>query len=639
LLPLALVPVIGVAYVQVPAKSATSVVLYDGFLACCVVAVAAVAARRPHGQRHPWWLVSMALASFVAGDLGWYAIAWVTGAGPAAASAADIGYLAYYPMLTLGLGAMLRRRSPGRDLVGLMDAAVLATGVGLIVVVFLVLPNATGSDQSLIGRVVAVGYPLMDLALLAVAVRLVTARGNRPSSFLLLIAGVLTMFAADLGYGVLVLNDAYIAGGWLDLSWPASHALVTAAALHPSASSLLIALPHDATPSLTRTRLLALAAATLLAPLIAAIAPSTTQRWLALQAAAVLFLLVLGRLAGLTRTLSRTEARFRSLVEHGADPILVLDPTGTITFASPAWRRLLGEDHPAHGCTGGDTHHADAQHADTHQADALSGDSLTERLHPDCHDALDPALRALAAEPIGATRPLTGRLRHTDGTWRHVEATATNRIEDPAVRGLVLNVRDVTERAFLEEQLREAALHDPLTRLPNRALFTHRVEQALTALDPGVSGVAVLFVDMDDFKQINDTLGHAAGDQLLTTVADRLRACVRPTDTIARLGGDEFAVLLPELTAPDQAHTVAARIDAAFTVPAILDGRPIVSTASIGLAFATADHCSDDLLRNADLAMYAAKHAGKAHCATYHPDLLADTATRHTTLQGPHRRP
>jgi diguanylate cyclase (GGDEF)-like protein/PAS domain S-box-containing protein len=459
----------------------------------------------------------------------------------------------------------------------------------------------------------------MDLALLAVAVRLVTARGNRPMSFLLLIAGVMTMFGADVAYGILVLADGYTAGGWLDVCWPTSHALVTAAGLHPSAPSLMIPLLDRSTPLLTRGRLIGLAASSLLAPLIAAVAPTSAQRGVALLAAAVLFVLVIGRLAGLTGALSRTEARFRSLVEHGADPIMVVEPSGVIRFASPAWARLLGDDHTGDDASTNDT--------------AASGTTLADRLHPDSRPALGPALRALATDSIGSTRPLTGRLRHADGTWRHVEATATNRLDDPAVRGLVLNVRDVTDRAQLEAQLREASLHDPLTRLPNRALLTDRVAQALTTLDRAAHDVAVLFIDLDDFKVINDTLGHAAGDQLLTTIADRLLGCVRPGDTVARLGGDEFAVLLPDLVTRAQADVVADRMRAALADEVSLEGRRVTSAASIGIAFAAPGQSTDAVLRNADLAMYAAKRAGKGHCMIYSPEVLSQAATRLKTAR------
>jgi GGDEF domain-containing protein len=135
------------------------------------------------------------------------------------------------------------------------------------------------------------------------------------------------------------------------------------------------------------------------------------------------------------------------------------------------------------------------------------------------------------------------RLRHADGGWRWVEIVGQNRLMEPAVRALVLNYRDVTDRKRLEEQLQHDAFHDPLTGLANRALFGDRVTHALARRRPTSERAAVLFIDLDDFKLVNDSLGHAAGDVLLTAVAERIRACLRPQDTAARLGGDEFAVL------------------------------------------------------------------------------------------------
>jgi diguanylate cyclase (GGDEF)-like protein len=203
------------------------------------------------------------------------------------------------------------------------------------------------------------------------------------------------------------------------------------------------------------------------------------------------------------------------------------------------------------------------------------------------------------------------RLQHADGGWRHVEALSTNRLGDPAVGGLVLNLRDVTERAALEEQLRQAAFHDPLTGLANRSLFIDRLDQALTSLGRSGGSVAVLFIDLDDFKSVNDTRGHAAGDLLLRTVAERLSGCVRPSDTVARLGGDEFAVLLPSLTGQDQVDGVLERIQLALSEPTGIAGWDRPAAASIGLATAHRPQSADMLLRAADLDMYAAKRSRK----------------------------
>ena len=600
--PLLAVAVMAAPFVQVPAKSVASAVLSDGVMVLCAVCIGWVAARQPAGTRLPWALVAAAIVLFIAGDLGWYWVVWTTDQPPDGVSVADVGYLGYYPLITVGMLLMLRRRAPGRDATGALDATILATGCGLLVAVFLILPNGQDGTLPMLDQFVTLSYPVMDLALLTVALRMSIARGRRPLSFMFLVVGSMTMFGADAIYLLQSLDGTYAPGGWLDVAWPLSQALLASAALHPSAGVLLQPMPRPPKEGLTAARLGALAAATLLAPLVAAAAPQQQQRDVALMASGVLFLLVLARLAGLTGALDRTEARFSSLVHHGADPIVVLDSQARVRYASPAWNRLVGEpvcrtDDDTHDCV-----------------------DLVTRVAPESLDELAGELAALVGSPPGTTAAWTGRLRHGDGSWRHVEAIVTNQLTDAAVRGLVLNVRDVTDRVELAEQLRHAAFHDSLTQLPNRALFVDRVAQMLSMLDRSGGLGAVLFIDLDDFKDVNDTLGHAAGDLLLSTVADRLRGCVRTGDTVARLGGDEFGVLLPSLDDVTEAEVIISRIQAALAVPVPLPtvsqtpgpGRQLTPVASVGLAVTRLPQTPDELLREADLAMYEVKRTRKA---------------------------
>ncbi|MEJ7742493.1 MAG: GGDEF domain-containing protein [Nocardioidaceae bacterium] len=203
---------------------------------------------------------------------------------------------------------------------------------------------------------------------------------------------------------------------------------------------------------------------------------------------------------------------------------------------------------------------------------------------------------------------------HDNGTRRTLMANGQAFYDDSGSKlGAVVAMHDVTERRALQDRLAHQALHDALTGLPNRALFYDRLEHALTRVERGDGGVAVLFMDLDNLKVVNDSLGHTAGDQLLIALAGRLRGCLRPVDTVARLGGDEFTILLEDVVNSGAPTRLAERIAEILRQPFVLSGREVYVSASIGIALSgpTKLH-PDDLLRRADVAMYKAKDAGKA---------------------------
>jgi diguanylate cyclase (GGDEF)-like protein len=218
------------------------------------------------------------------------------------------------------------------------------------------------------------------------------------------------------------------------------------------------------------------------------------------------------------------------------------------------------------------------------------------------------------------------RARRADGSWVELEVSGTNQLDDPDLYAIIFSVRDVTEQRTLEGQLTRQAFEDSLTGLPNRALFRDRVEHAVARNQRGGGRVTLLLVDLDDFKMVNDTLGHAAGDELIASVADRMSQQVRPSDTLARLGGDEFAVLVEDVD-EIEAAALAERLLAAIREPVRLGNRDFVGTASIGVATTKADGTLTDtgeLLRDADLAMYSAKAAGRDRFAVFDPAMYAD---------------
>ena len=290
-----------------------------------------------------------------------------------------------------------------------------------------------------------------------------------------------------------------------------------------------------------------------------------------------------------------SEARFRSLAQKSSDVITIVSAAGVVTYQSSSVERVFGFEPPG-----------------------LVGERLVEWAHPD--DRAQIAGVVEAARSGAATDGLVAaRLRCRDGSFRHTETVVTNLFDDPSVGGVVLNTRDVSERQELEAELRRRAWHDPLTDLPNRSLFTDRVEHSLARGARSDLPSLVLYLDLDDFKSVNDSLGHAAGDVLLRTVAERLLSCVRPGDTVARLGGDEFAILLDGAPMAD-AEYVAERIVSELARPFDLPGGQRRIHVSVGIAAGRAGiETAEDLVSNADTAMFAAKKRGKDRAEVFAP--------------------
>ena len=298
-------------------------------------------------------------------------------------------------------------------------------------------------------------------------------------------------------------------------------------------------------------------------------------------------------------------AHSRSLVHNSSDIITVVDRQGLVRYQTPSVGWVLGLP-----------------------PDTLIGQQIRDLVHPDDLDVFGRHLSLLAASTAVQPAPVGVRMRHRDGCWRHVETAGNNLLDDPAVRGIVLTTRDVSDRRALEDQLRHQAFHDSLTGLPNRALFLERVQQAEADGDEPGSPVAVLFIDLDNLKILNDSLGHEGGDALLCAVASRLEECTRPGDTPARLGGDEFALLLAGADTACEAPAVAARLLSLLAQPLQIADRVVRPGVSIGVASSDALGGASDLVRAADAAMYAAKKAGKGRVEVFQPRHHAAEMTR-----------
>ena len=302
------------------------------------------------------------------------------------------------------------------------------------------------------------------------------------------------------------------------------------------------------------------------------------------------------------------ERRFQALLSASSDVTVVVSAQGEATYVSPAALRVLSVP-----------------------ADSLRGQRwdafVAKHVHPADAGQLTAMMATLGAESAAAE---TVRFRISDGNagWRDVEAVGQNLVDDNAVQGLLLNIRDVSERTDLERALTHQAFTDQLTSLPNRALLRDRTEQAMRGAGRFGHSAALLLIDLNRFKEVNDTLGHHHGDVLLQQVAERLQMALRDSDTVARLGGDEFAVLIPTVGVGADASAVAQKLSAVFEAPFLAEGLPLSIDASIGLALYP-DHAGDhnELLQQAEMAMYAAK-AAHTPCMVYEPRLNHYSARR-----------
>lgn len=292
----------------------------------------------------------------------------------------------------------------------------------------------------------------------------------------------------------------------------------------------------------------------------------------------------LAQAASLTAEVRRTEARFQALVHNLPDLIVVTDDERTISYSSPSVTPLLGwSPQEAEGAT------------------------LLAMIHPDDADRMEQALAARSLD-----LPVEARVLGRDGRFRWFEVMVTNLFDDPAVAGLVINAHDVTAQKAVEDRLAHQATHDPLTLLPNRVIVDDRLDHALDRGRRDGSRAAAIFLDIDEFKLVNDTWGHAAGDELLRQVADRVQRAARAADTVGRYGGDEFVVICEDLPSAADALVVAERIRDEVAQPAAVEGTEILVGTSIGVALSSGpEEGTRSLLGRADAAMYEAKATGR----------------------------
>jgi diguanylate cyclase (GGDEF)-like protein/PAS domain S-box-containing protein len=713
----------------------------------------------------PWHLFAVGQALFVAGDAIAYNYERIFGTALPFPSIADPFYLAFYPLLVAGMLLLIRERNEARDSASLIDALIITVAAATVSWIYLMAPYAHDHTLTLLTKLTSIAYPMMDVLVLGVVLRLAVGSRRRSRAFWLLVSGTTILLLSDTIYGWKLLHGGYTTGGVLDVGWAAFYALLGAAALHPSMRELSEPVA-DPDGRLTRRRLALLTAASLAAPavmFVRGVLGEPLDVYVLAVAAIILFALVITRMAGIVRqheealkreaalrkagealvtaftreqiysaalkgaqamldesaparlylredttdtlvavdstvgdapsilplrlselalppdhsrldehrvvtlqaagetmcmsplfvrdeligvlavlprvplkraaeeslatlaaevalalqsaalteeTLNqRSEARLGALIKNASDVICILGLDTSIRYLSPSVQQMFG-----------------------HLPETLSDHPLTDVVHPDEVVRVSAFLAAIATQPAGQSHMAEFRVRHSSQGWRDVEALGANLLGEEAVDGIVLNIRDISERKSLQAELEHQAFHDTLTGLPNRALFRNRVEHALGAQHRNGQSVAVLFLDIDDFKTVNDSLGHAAGDKVLQEVGRRLEDCMRPSDTAARLGGDEFAVLINDSESEMSAIEIAQRVMSTLAVALPLDDREVTVRTSIGIAFSDGQESAckdaDELLRNADAAMYMAKESGKNDYQVFQPEMHAQALAR-----------
>ncbi len=596
---------VGIVYLVTPPAAWSLLLLYDGV----VVLMTGVAV---WGWRHSTdvdrrfnLFIALWSGSFLTGELIWWVLTH-RGIDPFP-SAADGFFLAGYVALAGAVAAVSATTRRERDRSAWLDAPVL-TAVSMILLWQLMIEPYLDRELSTFTVSVAVAYPVADLIVLGSILALLLTGSVRDRRAALLTAGTLFMLAGDAASTQESLSESFVAGRLMDLAWILAYVLIGTAAITPGR------------PAVTRTNREA-GAGRLVLTLVAVVVPQAVialevadrltfgfdRLTVALVSATVILIIVVVRLwwlMGRTRAFEqrRGENRLAALIHRSADAIVLIDRDHRVSFASPATENLAG------------------------LAPESSLGMVMTSWFPDDPEGLSRRLDDLVSMPAGSVIALAERMVSVDQTTRFVEGTACNLLDDPDIRAIVVTTRDVTDRRELEAQLEWRAFHDDLTGLANRALFADRVVHALgkARLTPS-AGIALLFLDLDDFKAVNDSMGHAAGDQLLQHVAARLSSCLRASDTIARLGGDEFAILLDDVRSPEQARDVANLVVEVLREPTDVAGIHIGVHASVGVAVGLHDSTDESLMRDADTAMYRAKSEGKG-CVVVFDDMMQDAA-------------
>ena len=556
--------------------------------------------RHTDGMNQRFWrLTSIAGAAFCTGDVLRTFEGFVglenRDAGPVQTVCFVVGQAAFATAL-IGYRVLASSRAAQRRF--MLDATIVVCGSGAVIWFLLTSEAATSASSMNVITGLLVGAEVMMVGFLSVKLVLSGQAPTTPvASALMILAGitqvaitaVVPIYAKSMSYG-LTLSIQLLPSVLISLG-------PRLQILESQLPSIVRRFDRNRPYSLLPYLAVSVVYSLLLAALLEDRALVDLHSWGMLASVGIITVLVVWRqllsatengrlIAELDHSLlelHEQKERFSSLVAHSSDITMLIGEDNVIKYASPAAERVLGL-----------------------RPDQLVGSSFLSHMHPDDVELLRPAWREMVAIPGRATTTQS-RLKSADRGWRWLEVVNTNLLHDPAVAGVVCNGRDVTDARELQNQLIDQASHDVLTKLANRRLFAGRMA---SAAGPEGSQAALLMIDLDGFKPINDTHGHHVGDAVLVAVAERIRRCVRPTDTAARLGGDEFAVLMPGASL-EQANRLAERFLAALAEPVAIGPLRLVIGASIGVTVGDASD-AEALQRQADAAMYAVKRRGRA---------------------------
>jgi len=600
---------LAIAYFALPSSAAADAIRVVAPAVGLGAILIGVAAFRPR-QTLPWAILAISLGTLAAAYVSWSTL-YFRG-DDTFPSVADGFHLLASAMLVVAV-ALLSQGDGSDDGIGAIETAIVAIAAGLGVWLAVVEPYLADGGMPFGDRVWAVLVPMFDVLALALAIRVAIRCKMRMPSPVLLVAGITCWFLSDVTRSISELREQFGPGGWVAALAIPGPLFLGAAALDPTMATRNRADDESPVLGLGRVVWLSVAALTPLTVLvtlsITGLGTDTTRTIAAVCSVLVVVLALtrMWRLVATVRSLTerRGQDRLAAMVEHSSDVVILTDATGEIRYASPGLTSTLG-----------------------HRSGDWVGRSLIDLVASDDRAAAATEVARVATLDHGAMVKFEASLVRVDGQRRRMEATIANLLGGEAVDGIVGTFRDVTEQRNLERQLSHRAFHDELTGLANRALFLDRMDHALRVSRPETDPVVVLFVDLDDFKSVNDALGHGVGDQMLRAIADRIRLVSGAGDTPARLGGDEFALLLEDRGGVDRAIDVAESLLDLLREPVALAGYDLAVLASVGVAVSTPGMTTAGLLRDADIAMYEAKRAGKSQIKIFDPAMRL-TTTRH----------